>query len=217
MPDRWICFQRFYPESRPWVLFECQDEGAARDGMHYVEQAVLMRREDALLDPDYRDALRAWESKDDSAYGEDMAREDAEMALEESVHDAEVGLAAELQAQGMSKDAAFLEAIRRFSCRPTPVEERIASYSDNTRDIEWRMGDHYHEAPDVDTIIRDAQSLMASSWELARSSLMFLKSPSNSEEVAAACERLDRVLFMQARLLMHQRTLRGKEHQHGGF
>jgi hypothetical protein len=78
-PGRWyiICTDR----EAPWVLAEAADGPWASDMALTFGPSIALPREEALLDPDYRGAVLAWESKDDRTYAAWRAQEVAEMAL----------------------------------------------------------------------------------------------------------------------------------------
>lgn len=53
-------------QRRPWVVAETPDEDLAHDEIATMQDLVLSR-EEASLDPEYRDAVDAWDQGDDSA------------------------------------------------------------------------------------------------------------------------------------------------------
>jgi hypothetical protein len=55
---------------RPFVIGTSPDEGWARDTAHTWNDAVALGRDEAMLDPDFRDAVLEFEAGDDNRHAE---------------------------------------------------------------------------------------------------------------------------------------------------
>jgi hypothetical protein len=68
----------------PWVLAETSDRNWAAEAVRTWNPSVVLAREEALLDPDYRVAVLAWEAGDDQTHAAWRAMEQADMAALEA-------------------------------------------------------------------------------------------------------------------------------------
>ncbi|GEM_PF-4318543 len=87
MSERWFVIHVGDEGGEPWVLAETPDEAWAKDQAWSWNDAVVLSREEALVDPDFAPCVLEWEAKDDHRYAAWSAIEEAEGALS----DAEVG------------------------------------------------------------------------------------------------------------------------------
>jgi hypothetical protein len=65
-----------------WVLAETPDRDWALDQALAYSPTVTLSRDEAMLDPDYREAMEAWDHRDDSGYQAYAALLDADGALD---------------------------------------------------------------------------------------------------------------------------------------
>jgi hypothetical protein len=107
---------------RPWVLAEIVDDHFARDESHTWIFSVAIRRDEALLDPDFRGAIEEWDRGDHSAYAAWSADEEACIEIE----DAEDRILIEARSQGdQATEAAVLDRPGGQPSRPPRTPEQI--------------------------------------------------------------------------------------------
>jgi hypothetical protein len=107
----YIVCRGLYPDSRPWVLAETADEAYARDEADSWRTTFVVSREDALRIPRVREAVLAWDVRDDEAYREDMEREDAEAAFDDQPAEAEADA---VEALGSTSEILTFRAFREL-------------------------------------------------------------------------------------------------------
>lgn len=73
----------FGEEFGPWVHAESPDYTWALESSYGRDDLVLLTQEEALLDPDYREAVLRYDRKDDSEHARYEALEAAEIAAED--------------------------------------------------------------------------------------------------------------------------------------
>ncbi len=76
-----------YPEPRPWVLAETVAELWARETAAAWPGMVALSETEALLHPEFRQAVEDWRRRDDSAFAADEASDEASWAISNAAED----------------------------------------------------------------------------------------------------------------------------------
>jgi hypothetical protein len=136
-----VIVKGFYTESRPWVLAETPDRDWALSEAGSWS-GVLLSREEASLDPDYREVLLAWDRGDDTAWEEDEARSQLEAAMNESLENAERELGLDPEPNGLS-DHEPATIVAWLTATPDGKAESFGMFRLRTA---YRMLDQLHRA-----------------------------------------------------------------------
>jgi hypothetical protein len=98
LSDRYLIICKPIDGAPAWVVAETPDRDWAEDSAITWRDYITLARGEAQLDPDFAEALDAWDRRDDSTYVAAMAMEDAEMVIRDALP---VG---EFKSQGDSDD-----------------------------------------------------------------------------------------------------------------
>jgi hypothetical protein len=85
LSDRYLIICKPIDGAPVWVVAETPDRDWAEDSAITWRDYITLARGEPQLDPDFAEALDAWDRRDDSTYVAAMAMEDAEMVIRDAL------------------------------------------------------------------------------------------------------------------------------------